>query len=159
MELAEYVGISTGALFWASLVIVSLASLRLTRLITTDTLGLWLVRGPLERWGNLKEQRLRDAWGETIESVTEDQPEMDDKTLSYFLNMIELLKSDDPVSWQARLVSGLSCPFCVGFWITAGVTLVTLVLTLLPLVWVAWVAGLALLGLNYVLAHISALLD
>ena len=64
--------------------------------------------------------------------------------------------------WRMMLTSGLACPFCVGFWIGAGV-LGSLALlggfdshTGGATVW-RWVAGV--FTLNYVVAHIGSRLD
>lgn len=64
--------------------------------------------------------------------------------------------------WRMALVSGLTCPFCIGFWIGA-VVLGSIVLlggldstTTAATVW-RWVAGV--FTLNYVIAHIGSRLD
>lgn len=93
-------------------------TMRLTRLVTGDDIGLWFFRGPAAMWAIRKE------------------PNAD--------------------GWRAKLQSGLSCPYCVGFWIGAGVLLS---------LWLAggpgeawepwrWVAGA--LMMNYVAAHIGS---
>jgi hypothetical protein len=61
------------------------------------------------------------------------------------------------LAWQVKLVKGLDCPFCVGYWIG----LLLLVATLLcpkPLRPI-WLTLLGSLGLNYVVGHISAKID
>lgn len=58
--------------------------------------------------------------------------------------------------WRGRLVSGLFCPFCVGFWIGV-LTLASLALAGGPgdtAEWWRWVAGA--LSLNWVAAHLGA---
>lgn len=64
-----------------------------------------------------------------------------------------------PVRWH-WLVDGLSCPFCVGFWIG----FVLLVLTLgasdsHPAFHLGWEVLLAALTLNYLAAHLGSRLD
>jgi len=65
------------------------------------------------------------------------------------------VRVSDPIGWRSKLVSGLSCPWCVGFWIAC------LMLGVLALVggpgdahevW-RYVAGW--FTLNYVVAHIG----
>lgn len=58
------------------LILLTLATTRVTRFVTTDSLGEWLIRDPAEAW-----------W----------------------------LKKGG--SWRAKLISGLECPYCVGFWL------------------------------------------
>ena len=66
------------------------------------------------------------------------------------------------LGWRAKLVTGFSCPFCVGFWIGAAV-LGSLALVGGPdsyghgaSVW-RWIAGV--FTLNYIVAHIGSRLD
>lgn len=64
--------------------------------------------------------------------------------------------------WRTKLVSGLDCPFCVGFWLGAGVLASIAVVGGLDShgTWAAvwrWVAGV--FTLNYVVAHIGSRLD
>lgn len=93
-------------------------TLRLSRVVVTDDIGLWWVRVPAFNWA------LRH------------EPEAN--------------------GWRAKLQEGLSCPFCVGFWIGC------LVLLSLWLVggpghaheaW-RWIAGA--FALNWVVGHIAA---
>lgn len=109
-------------------------TLRLTRLVVMDDLSLWWLRGPLAVWATRKNPL----------------PEMD--TLPTGFQEMRVYVPD----WRGKLVSGLSCPFCVGFWIGC------LVLLSLWLVggpgaaaepW-RWVAGA--FTLNWVAAHIGA---
>lgn len=110
------------------------ASLRLTRFITSDTLGEWVLVGRLRRWADEHEARHLAARGET---PSEDH---------------------EPETWQARAVSGLDCPFCVGFWLGAAALASWPAVrnTRLQGPW-RFVAGA--LTLNYLAGHISARLD
>lgn len=89
-------------LFWATifdLAVLLLAAARLSRLIVTDELGRWLLRDPLTGWAE------RGDGYETVRGHggTYRQP-------------IE--------GWRTKLVSGLYCPWCVGFWIALACSLV-----------------------------------
>lgn len=93
-------------------------TLRLSRLVVTDDIGLWWIRIPAFNWAHAREPRAD--------------------------------------GWRAKLQSGLSCPFCVGFWIGC------LVLLSLWLVggpghaheaW-RWVSGA--FALNWIVGHIAA---
>ena len=55
------------------------------------------------------------------------------------------------VGWRNELVSGLECPFCIGFWVGL------IVLALPDNRLVRWV--LRGLALNYVVAHVSSRID
>lgn len=110
--------------FWLDLTILTLATLRLTRLVTVDDLGFWLLREPLYRRAGFDP-----------------------------LNGIE------PKSLKHKAVSGLTCPFCVGFW--TGLSLqASLLLTGGPgHASPAWEAVAGAFALSYVTGHIAARLD
>lgn len=106
-------------------------TLRLIRLVITDDLGVRLIQEPVRKW---------------------------------VLRHHEPPKLGDPnpyvKPWRGVLYDGLTCPFCVGFWLG--------VLAVLSLT-VAWTVGGALLivwrivaasfTLNYIAAHIHSRLD
>lgn len=107
------------ALPWFDWLLVVGATLRLTRLIIRDDLGVRLIRYPLE------------------EVLIDRLPER-----------------------RHWLADGLSCPFCVGFWIGAAVLGLSLGVAALPSpAHLAWEALLAALSLNYLTAHVGARLD
>ena len=101
------------------LVLVTLATLRVTRLVTTDSIGQWWLYAPLYRRAT----------------------------------------STQPTPKWAKYVEGLTCPFCVGFWI--GLVMV-LVLWLVggpgdAAVWWRYLVGA--FALNYVVGHVAKRLD
>lgn len=139
-------------------ILTVLATLRLTRLVTTDSLGRWLIVDPLNRWAQDRELAHRTAWHEVLGTM--DPEGLDDKAILWAVRKQAQLDDDTEwMTWQGRLISGLICPFCVGFWIGAFVTVATIFLA--PIAWVgtAWVILLAALSLNYVAGHVSARLD
>jgi len=91
-------------------VLVLGATMRLTRLVVADDLGLWLIRYPAYRWSNERDPRAE--------------------------------------TWRAKLVSGLDCPFCVGFWIGAGVLAASRFRLARPV--------FAALALNEIAAHLGS---
>lgn len=105
-------------------------ALRATRFVTNDSLSRWYLRQPLVRWSHT----------EAFPNWDPDDPEFD----------------YEPQTTRQRMVSGLYCPWCVGFWLAA------LVLLSLYLVggpghaaeWWRWVAGA--FTLNYVVVHIGS---
>jgi hypothetical protein len=102
------------------LVLLTLATMRCTRLITTDNVpGNWWIYGPLYK--KAATTRPAPRWG--------------------------------------RYLEGLTCPFCVGFWIGC-VAIASLILVGGPgeaAVWWRWLAGA--FALNYVVGHVSSRLD
>lgn len=121
----------------ARAVVVALAAARLTRFVTSDTLGEWLLVGRVKRWAFR-----REAPGE-------------------FANI-----SDDPMptpaagwGWRSKLASGLDCPFCAGFWIGALVLLGEATVARLPIIGPLWRLGVAALALNYAVGHVSKRID
>ena len=122
-----------------------LATLRLTRLITTDWLGEWLIVAPAKHWA------VETTWDPSIASrdlsVTSQE----------IWNEIDWTQT---TSWRLRLVKGLDCPFCVGFWIGLVVLNVTALVIIAPM-WVVVTWGLLLgsLALNYLTGHVSSKID
>lgn len=109
------------------------ATLRLTRLVVTDDLGDWTIYRPAERWA------IRH----------------DGSQLEYEDHRPAL---DETAGWRSKLVSGLSCPFCVGFWIGAGVLAADAV-TAGTRLERGWRFAKAALTLNYATAHVGSRLD
>jgi hypothetical protein len=96
-----------------------LTTLRLTRLVTTDSLGQWWLYAPV------------------------------------YKRVVANGKSN---KWQ-KYVDGLTCPFCIGFWIGGA-----LVLSLWMVggvgdaaEWWRWTTGI--FALNYVTGHVASWLD
>lgn len=132
-------------------------TLRLTRFVVTDSLGGWMLRDPAQEWADRNEKARRMAIVEVAQKMHgEDMTPGAERILNRSLRALD---SDDPISWQARLVSGLYCPFCVGFWIGAAVVILTAVLTPLPIVGMIWVTLLVCLTLNYIVGHLSSRID
>lgn len=144
-------------LFWGLMVVGG--TLRLTRLVTSDTLPQWLLIDRLREWSDTAEHAHRLAWHQTLNRFEEDPDSYDDGAIALLARKRSQLESNEPMSWQARLVSGLSCPHCVGFWIGAIVLLGTWFLAPLPLASLAWGLLLGALTLNYLTAHISSRID
>lgn len=94
------------------------STMRLTRLITADELGGWVIREPAQRW----------AWRH---------------------------EADHEDGWRHRLTSGLACPFCVGFWVGAGVLAAQAICGRSP----AWRFALAALALNEVAGRFTLVED
>lgn len=109
----------------------ALAAARATRFITTDWLGEWLVVGPAKRWA--------DATPGAV-AVSDD----DDRHRG---------------NHAQRLVSGLDCPFCVGFWLGAGILLSHAVAARLPVYRPLHGLVVHALALNYVTGHLSRRID
>ena len=134
------------AMDWPLIVVDCLLALgltaRLTRFVVTDDLGGWWIREPAQRWANRHEPTVN---GVPVHRAVESGA----------------VHADGPVprGWRDKLVSGLDCPFCVGFWLAALVLASLAVVggpgadSLLAVVW-RWVA--AVFALNWVAAHLGA---
>ena len=101
------------------------ASARLSRLVITDDIGRWWVKEPVDRAMDAYAER--EIWASA--NVGQDPRE--------------------PWWWKYR--SGLDCPFCVGFWLGAGVLASRAVLPEK-----VWRFGSGALALNYVAAHLGS---
>lgn len=55
--------------------------------------------------------------------------------------------------WRSTLVDGLECPFCVGYWLGAGVLISWAVAQRHPLTYKAWRLAAASLALNELVGH------
>lgn len=104
------------------------ATMRLTRLVVTDDIGKWFIRNPARSWANSHELPI-NQWTGDVENAT-----------------------NPDNGWRSKLVSGLDCPFCAGFWIGVLV-LLTYKLFGKTALW-RFVAGA--LTLNEITGHVGA---
>jgi hypothetical protein len=130
-------------------IVLILATCRLTRFITTDWLGEWTICIPLRRWANGKELPLPNPQGWRVPLSVSDQAQVD-----------EMVRGPvEPANgWRSKLVSGLDCSFCVGFWVGLTAIVVDIMPLPAPLRWLR-ARLLEALALNYVTAHISKRID
>lgn len=112
--------------------IALLAALRLTRLVTTDWLGEWTIVQPMKAWARRHEGQV-----DVHEAAAQDV---------------------GTKFWRTKMVSGLDCPFCVGFWLT--LTCLAFSRTKLPQP-AAQIRDLLLKALagSYVVGHASSRID
>lgn len=129
-----------------------LAALRVTRFITSDWLGEWALVGKARAWAEPHEEDARRALYEERRAEIAPQP---------MPPYAHWAPSDDdgPRSWQAKLVKGLDCPFCVGFWITGAAVLGAALANRGPRRRAAFQVLAGAFGANYVTGHISSRLD
>lgn len=140
--------------------LVALATLRLTRFVTTDWLGEWTVVGPIKRWAvrDTVARAVEEDWFRTdfeaarLRALEEHSTEDADRVLAYGV------QGPHP-SHRARLAKGLDCPFCVGFWIGALLLLGEVATRRWRALRGPWTLLLGALGLNYAVAHVSSRLD
>jgi hypothetical protein len=124
--------------------VVVLAGARLTRLVTTDWIFEWLVTEKLRRWALNRESWLPNEWYEGKGLTLHERIEVRDEA--------------GVGSWRLKLVSGLDCGFCVGFWVSLGMVIGLRVPLPSSLRWTRD-RLLEALALNYVSAHLSSRLD
>ena len=121
----------------ANLLLAVLATLRLTRFITEDYLGHWWFVQPARRWamGNLE---LRHAPAYVIDSEWQ---------------------GSEPTTPRQKLVKGLDCPFCVGFWIGAAVLLSLAIARAVPPLLPVWRFVMGTFALNWIVGNVSSRVD
>lgn len=130
------------------LALVALASARATRFVTTDLLGEWTVVGPLKRWAARREvpsAELREKLEDEIERTTEREAPMFNPPPAW--------------GWRSKLVKGLDCPFCVGFWVGGAVLLGEVLTGRTRLLRGVWTFVLGAFALNYAVGHASKRID
>lgn len=111
-------------------------TLRLVRLAVFDDLGKWYLVYPAQRW-LVNHERSQGVGGE------------------YRAHEFNGTVVAEPLGWRQRLVAGVDCPWCIGFWIGVAV-LASLWLVGGPgdaAEWWRWTAGA--FTLNYVAAHLG----
>ena len=105
------------------------ATARLSRLVVVDEIGQWWIKDPIDS--------AMEAYGDR-EIAAAEREGREPRT---------------PWWWKYR--SGLDCPFCVGFWLGAGVLASERVTRGTPLRG-PWRFAVGALTLNYVVAHTAA---
>ncbi|QCW22576.1 hypothetical protein SEA_PIPERIS_18 [Microbacterium phage Piperis] len=130
----------------ARLGMILLATARATRFITSDMLGEWTLVGPAKRWAARRE--VPDDIRDELERRFEREHDRDEPTAN----------PPQKWGWRSKLVKGLDCPFCVGFWIGGVILLGEATIGRSPLR-PLWRFGIAMLGLNYLVGHISSRID
>jgi len=142
---------------WWSVVrylVLTVAVLRATRLVTTDKLGGWLLEEPSKKWAAKHEgEAKRRKYREFVEEYRKRGAEV--PLYDHWYSG----EGDEPLSWQGKLVSGLDCPFCVGFWLGLLALIGEATLGRVPGVRVLWRLGVAAFAMNYVVGHVSHRLD
>lgn len=130
-------------------VLMPLAALRLSRFITTDKLGDWLIVRPAQEWA------IRHEGDEVIRTgVT--------RTFAGHPAAIEEEHTgevDEDNGWRSKLVTGLECPFCAGFWAGAALLAADMALPERGAARTVFTWGTRALAMNYVAGHISSRLD
>lgn len=121
-----------------------LAALRATRFVTTDTLGEWTIVGRAKMWA-----WEREALGPFEIGVAR----------SAYNDGEAVPTPPAKNGWRSRLVKGLDCPFCVGFWITALAVVGAALANRGPRRRAAFQVAAGAFGANYLTGHVSARLD
>lgn len=126
----------------AALGVAALATARLTRFFTSDKLGEWLIVGRVKRWAHDAESTPNER-GQVADAV----------------HRGDAVPTPPPQrGWRSKLVSGLDCAFCVGFWL-GGIVLLVSMLRRVPIIGPVVRFGLGMLALNYVVGHVSSRMD
>ncbi|AWY06729.1 hypothetical protein HOT47_gp20 [Microbacterium phage Quhwah] len=146
----------------ARLGMIVLATARATRFITSDFLGEWTLVAPAKRWSAPYENeailRSQSEWQERDDENTSYDLYDGTLTTDWLRGWHAWYEVAGPLSKQARLTKGLDCPFCVGFWIGGVILLGEATIGRSPLR-PLWRFGIGMLGLNYLVGHISSRID
>lgn len=124
----------------------TLATLRLTRLITSDALSEWLVVDPAVRWA------VHHDGGLDPHSTAPHEPGTPKEELAH-------AQVHPDWGWRSKLVTGLECPHCIGFWIGAATLATGALAEKHPAALAVFNAVAGSLGLSYVTGHVSQRLD
>jgi hypothetical protein len=152
-----------------NLLLAVLTTLRLTRLVTTDWVGYWWFRAPAQRWAGRHEvAEIRRRVAAEEDRVNGDHTVLPENH-AYMnragerIGLFEFVTQDydekEPWSWQAKLVKGLECPFCIGFWIGVAVLLSLAIARAVPPLLPVWRFFAGTFALNAVVGHVSARID
>lgn len=130
------------------------AALRLTRFVTQDWLGEWWIVRPLKRWAAPHEAARREEIRRHLAHlVPDEEPAEPVRTI------LADYDNGNPLSGPGRLVKGLDCPFCVGFWLVLGGLSVAAIVARRPALRGPFRLLAGALAANYVTGHISSRLD
>lgn len=157
------------------LALVALATARLMRLLSQDMIGEWLIVRPAKTWATRHEWprvsaeidyrrqvAIKNKTTDLVDVPLEHEQKQaviataaDEAEQSYR----ESYSEKDPYTWQAKVVSGLECPYCAGFWVGGVVLVSAAVAARFPALRPLWRLAAGALALNYVTAHVSSRLD
>ena len=139
---------------WGRIVLVILATLRATRFVTSDYLGHWTIVRPARLWAMRRTPALVERYPLLTDGTIPDDAH------DVYDQLWDQVRPDEASKWT-RLVKGLDCPFCVGFWIGALILLGEVATRTRPFRWARplWTALLAVLALNEVVGHVSSRID
>lgn len=130
-------------------VLMPLAAMRLSRFITTDKLGDWLIVRPAQEWAIRHEGEGVEVVETYIAASGEELPSKYERTG----------EPDEDNGWRSKLVTGLECPFCAGFWAGAALIAADMALPREGAARAVFTWGTRALAMNYVAGHISSRLD
>lgn len=138
----------------ARIILLTLAALRATRFFTSDKLGEWWVLGRAKAWAYRREAQGQEVSGRQLTAVQVAQLATNSAQRG------EPVPTPPPAwGWRSKLVSGLDCPFCVGFWAGVLVLLGDVLTRRVPLLRGLWTFAAGALALNYATGHVSSRLD
>ena len=136
------------------ILILTLAVLRLTRLVMMDDLGKWYILGPAHRWAQRK-KRLGKARSTSFQM--EGQVGGSTETFTFHGESPIYQQHPDGTSLaRLRLIGGLTCPFCIGWHIGFWLLLISYWTGPLGHEPVWWRILLGSLAMNWVVGHVAS---
>lgn len=101
-------------LTWADAALVLGATMRVTRLITNDTLGQWWVKDPIDAWFHADPAKERHE---------QDVIDHEDAVRHHGIRLPSPVPPGPPRRQSYhRYLAALECPHCVGYWVGVAAT-------------------------------------
>lgn len=139
----------------SDIALAALAAARLTRFISSDKLGDWWIVEPAKRWATEREGGIMLGYGVNGTDILATS----EKVAQEHRETLERAEPYPQRGWRSKLVSGLECPFCLGFWIGTFTLGTAAICNRSPRSRSAFRFVAGSLGMNYVLGHLQARID
>lgn len=134
------------------IVLIALAAMRATRFFTSDKLGEWWIVGPAKLWATRREAVAPPTVPYSAAQIV--------AAAEAARIQGDAVPTPRPGwGWRSKLVSGLDCPFCVGFWVGALILLGDVLTRRVRPLRALYTFALGSLALNYAVGHASSRLD
>lgn len=132
--------------------LILLSTARATRFVTADSLGEWTLVIPAKKWATQIE-------GGSIESLPEGEHFTSEEVRELHETTAWVVEPDPDLGPRSKLVSGLDCPFCVGYWLGVLNVAAYALSRRSPTALRAWKLWAGTMSLNYVTGHLSSRMD
>nr|DAI64400.1 MAG TPA: Protein of unknown function (DUF1360) [Caudoviricetes sp.] len=155
---APFTEVMPGAVFWPLVIVVTvLAAVRLTRFVIFDTLGQWLISGPILNWAGWKDEAQYATDEAVLSKVVKDSnPDgLSPKAIHARYMRVARYKRDEPITLASKFASLFDCPWCLGFWVSLAVIGLSVWFYQVPYLAVAWGILMAALSCSYLVGLLA----